>query len=114
MRKPLNAGTAEMSPLSGILGLLDRLNAYRRKRRLAVRDEKLSGMPSGRVYCSVSRRSVRSRPQNLNYDQHIRELLPSGLNGQSWSNLRANDIVVEQDAVWLYGTVRDEGEKRTI
>jgi osmotically-inducible protein OsmY len=63
---------------------------------------------------SAPRRSVRSRPQNLTYDPHIRELLFSELNRQSWLNLKANDIVVEQDAVWLYGTVRDEEEKRTI
>jgi osmotically-inducible protein OsmY len=41
-------------------------------------------------------------------------LLVSELNRQSWSNLKADDIVVEQDAVWLYGIVRDEEEKRTI
>jgi len=41
-------------------------------------------------------------------------MLLSELNRQSWLNLKADGIVVEQDAVWLYGIVRDEEEKRTI
>jgi hypothetical protein len=55
-----------------------------------------------------------SRIPNRTYHQYIRELMLSEINRYSWSNLKADDIIVEQDAVWLYGTVRDEEERRTI
>jgi len=61
---------------------------------------------------SASQRSYRL-PNRIHH-QHTRELLLSEINRHSWSNLKADDIVVEQDAVWLYGTVRDEEERRTI
>jgi hypothetical protein len=37
----------------------------------------------------------------------------SALNQQSWSNLKPNDIVVQQDMARLYGTARNE-ERRAI
>jgi osmotically-inducible protein OsmY len=40
--------------------------------------------------------------------------LLAALNQQSWSNLKPDDIVVQQNVVWLYGTVRDEEERRAV
>jgi hypothetical protein len=103
-----------MSLLTEIFGLLDCWNADRRKSGPAARDENLSGMPSDGMFLSASPWNIRSRPLDQTYKQDIRKLLLSELNRQSWSNLKAADIVVEQDAIWLYGIVRDEEEKRTI
>jgi hypothetical protein len=64
------------------------------------------------MYFSASQRSYRL-PNRIHY-QYTHELLLSEINRHSWSNLKADDIVVEQDTVWLYGTVRDEQERRTI
>src|SRR4051794_29332915 len=103
-----------MSRLTEIFDLLDCWNTDRRKSGPAARGENLSGMPSDGMSLSASPWNVPSRPLDQTYKQDIRKLLLSELNRQSWSNLKAADIVVEQDAVWLYGIVRDEEEKRTI
>jgi osmotically-inducible protein OsmY len=57
---------------------------------------------------------IRSCAQSIDDAQRIRKRLLAALNQQSWSNLKPDDIVVQQDVVWLYGTVRDEEERRAV
>src|SRR5829696_4570088 len=57
---------------------------------------------------------IRSCAQSIDDAQRIRKRLLAALNRQSWSNLKPNDIVVQQDIVRLYGTARDEEERRAV
>jgi osmotically-inducible protein OsmY len=77
-----------------------------------MRDQGWPRMSLTGVRFRAPRGMMRSCAQSIDDAQRIRKRLLAALNQQSWSNLKLDDIVVQQDVVWLYGTVRDEEERR--
>src|SRR5215210_7927255 len=79
-----------------------------------MRDQGWPRMSLTEVRFRAPRGKMRSCAQSIDDAQRIRKRLLAALNQQSWSNLKLDDIVVQQDVIWLYGTVRDEEERRAV
>jgi CBS-domain-containing membrane protein len=100
----------ETATLAEIARTLER---HRIKRVPVVRDGRLVGIVTrGNLLQGLA--SLRSEPPASVDDAAIRERLIDELRSQPWAHLLAEDIVVENGVVHLYGTVRTDDEQRAL